>query len=588
MTEVTPAEWWKSLTTQEREAWLKMEARFKKGGRDPGRIGRRGPKNTSPTKGKDDDDTVVRKKTSLYQPAAQLEVDLPVEDPSIAPTPAEGSDGEVEAETQSDGDEQLDSYGTYLPKKPTPRNGDQPQNRFAVEPHITFEEDEVGIREHHSKRNNKNELSYSGMDPYPNPKKFHFDQVARALNSAKNKPEDLDQDLVAEFKVHPQYGLVVKGSVNPDWSKDSSFKPASDWSEPLLESTSLVFIEDGLHNTYVHDHDKPAWHNSRSNWMLKTDRSFEEDTTRDKVARILEVMNAREEEQKKLGLSTTKGISIDSALLEATNEGLAELKASNDRESQRLQKIRQELANANKPRSIWPPPTASIKPQRSLPYDPTKDTGNGTGYQTPYRQINQAPREDHSALDILAGEAEKTRERQPSQPQVYPLARWIDLPPQKKIRDEEGRSLSARSTARTMTGIERSRPHAHQINNSMFTPQQYSPQAPAGTSLPPHHLSHQHVHPHPAHQTSYQGFAQLPPHHAPHQQPHPSPPQLSLQSPHQLTQQLPQQHPPSQFSPQRAAPQQPGGLRALAPAPPQGRGSQPPQQQPGGWYGYGR
>lgn len=574
---------------------MKDEAKGKRGSRVLSAVGKRGPKNASPTKGKDDDDTVVRKKTSLYQPAGQLETDPPVEDPSIAPTPAEGSDDEVEAETQSDEvDKELaDKYGLYLPKKPTPRNGDAPQNRFVLDPHFTYEDYEIGIREHHHKRNNKNELFFIGIDPQPNPKKFHYDHVARALNSANNKTEDLDQDLVSEYKVHPQYGFAVKGSVNPDWSESSSFMPPRDWSELLPESKSLVFIEDGEHNEYIHDHEKPAWHNSRSNWMVKTDRSFDEETSREKVTRVLEAMNAREEEEEKSGVKKNKGMVIDLSLLEASNEGLSELKASNERESQRLQKIRQELANANKPRTIWPP-TIPTTPQRSLPYDPTKDTGNGTGYQTPYRQIGQPHREDRSALELLAIEAEKTRERRPSQPQAYPQTRWVEPPQPKKMRDEDGRNLSARPPARTMAGIERSRPHSHQISNSMFTPQQYSPQAPAAAALPPHHLSHQHAHPHPAHQTTYQGFAQLPPHHTPHQPPHQSPQQLPQLSPHQLSTQLPQQHPPSQFSPQRAGPQQPGGLRVLAPAPPQGRGNQqPPQQIPpqqnGGWYnGYGR
>jgi hypothetical protein len=582
--EVPAAEWWKSLNAQEREFYTKDEAKYKRGGRGLWNVTKKGPKNTSPTKGgKEDDETVVRKKTSLYQPAAQLEVDPPVEDPSIAPTPAEGSDNELDPDGPSDSDEPLDNFGTYLPKRPTPRNGDQPQNRFAVEPHFTFEDDEIGIREHHTKRNNKNELSYSGMDPYPNPKKFHFDQVARALNSAKNKAEDLDQELVAEFKVHPTYGLVIRDSVNPDWSEDSSFNPPNTWAEPLPESKSYVFIEDGQHNLYNHDHEKPAWHNSRSNWMVKTDRAFDEETTKDRVARVLEAYNTREEEEEKSGITKSKKPVIESSLVEVSKHELAEMKAINEKEARRIQQIREGL---NKPRSVWPSSSAGA-PQRSLPYDPTKDTGNGTGYQTPYRQISQAPREDTSALSILATEAGRSQDenRRPSQPIAYFPPRWGDQIQQKKVmREEDGRSV--RAPLRSIPpAFEQSRRQPHNVGNSQFTPQQYSPQ---GQAAPPQNPGPSHAHPHPAHQTAYQGFAQIPPHPGPHQQP--------LQSPPQPSQQLPQQHHQAQFSPQRTAAQAsaPGGLRALAPAPPSGRSSQPtqqpqPQPQNSGWiYRYGR
>jgi hypothetical protein len=586
--EVHAGDWWRSLGRQEREAWMKDEARHHRGGRDSGRGGKRGAKNASPTKVKEDDDsTVVRKKPSLYQPAPQLQPDLPIDDPSMVATPAEGSDGELEGETPSDGDEQpADGHGVYLPKRPTPRNGDPPQNRFAVERHFDFEDAEIGIREHHLKRNNKNELSYSGMDPTPNPKKFHFDQVARGLNSAKNKTEDLDEDLVAEFKVHPQYGLAIKDSVNPDWSDDSSFEP-TDWSQPLAESESYVFIEDGPHNAYDYDHDKPAWHNSRSNWMLKTNRSFQENTTKDKIAKALEAMDDRE----KAGIKP-KRRQINSNLLEAV-----EIEVSKAKEPQQRRSNQQERGKASKPRSVWPPQAGPATPQRSLPYDPTKDTGNGnTGYQTPYRQMGQ-PREEINALDILASEAQK---RQPSQSQAYAQPRMVySPPPRTRMREEDETFNGANRRPALYAGrVERNRSQSHQMSNSNFEPKQYeySPQPSARRRLSPQTYSPQaRPAPVPPHlrrfqspsratqQTTYQSLYQLPP----------QPPQPSHQTQPQLSPQLAQQPPPPlpppppQFSPPRA-PQPPpaGGLRTLAPAPPQGRGSQPPQPQNPAWYGY--
>ncbi len=438
-------------------------------------------KNASPTKAKDDDDSiVVRKKTSLYQPAPQLQPDLLIDDPSAAATPAEGSDGEVGGEAKSDGEEQpADSHGVYLPKKPTPRNGDPPQNRFAVEPNFNFEDDEIGIREHHSKRNNKNELSYSGMDPTPNPKKFHFDQVARGLNSAKNKPEDLDEKLVSEFKVHPQYGLAVDGSINPDWSDKSSFKP-TDWSQPLAESTSFVFIEDGQHNTYVPDHEKPAWHNSRSNWILKTNRAFEKDTTVDHIERVIEAVESRE----KNGIKPSRP-SIASSLLKAGNQKLAELEYSKSAEPQRVRNVQHDMGKANKHRSVWPPQAGPKAPQRSLPYDPTKDTGNtNTGYQTPYRQMVQ-PRV-HSGLDILANQALQELRTGPTQ--MHPPPRRAEQPPKIKVKEEnEAVNDASPRPTRVIADPERNRYRSHQVNNPLFSPRQYSPQpAPSHyTRFPP-------------------------------------------------------------------------------------------------------
>jgi hypothetical protein len=418
------------------------------------RGGKRGAKNSSPTKGnkENDDDTIVRKKPSLYQPASQVQPDL-AEDPSMAATPAEGSDGELDGETQSVGEEQpTDIYGAFIPKKPIPRNGEPPQNRIQVDPHFAFTDDEIGVREHHSKRNNKNELSYSGMDPKPNPKRFHFDQVARGINSAKNKPEDLDPKKVAEFGVHPQTGLPVKGSRNPDASKDSSFQ-RTDWSKPLAETESIVFVEDGPHNRHLEEQDKPAWHTSRSNWILKTERHFSEATTGDRVHKVIEALDARE----KAGIPN-KRRKLDSELV-AVADG--EYKATKDRESRRSKNIQQEAGKAKQSRA-WPPRAGPATPQRPLPYDPTKDTGNSTTtYRTPYAQ---AQMEDRSGLNALAHAA------------AHPLSR----------------------------------------------------------SRPPPQLPSMHYSP-PARQQQYQSRYQLP---------------------------------PAPLSPQRPPPQ--GGLRALAPAPPQG------------------
>ena len=302
------------------------------------------------------------KKTSLYQPVAQLMVPITADGDSSAPTPA-GSSPEQEPSTPDTDVESgaeahpTDKYGVHLPKKPAPRNGEAPQNRFAQQPHFTFDQDEIGVRIHHSKATNRNEIIYQGMDAKSQPKKFHFDQIARGYNSSKHRPEDLDQEKVQTYGMHPVYGTPIKGARNP------SPKRARDWSKPLSETKPIEFLV----KTSDPDHLKPRIHTSRSTWIIQAEEAWTELGAQLKMASSLDAIGAREE--------MPPPPKISPFLLKAANTAQAEdnLKASTQ-----------------------PAPTT---PQRSHGYDPVRDIG----YTTYPRQLQREP---PGNLGILADAAE--------------------------------------------------------------------------------------------------------------------------------------------------------------------------------------
>jgi hypothetical protein len=305
---IHPADWWKSLSAAEKKTYSSEQDKSR-----PSMVKKRGAaqkkvtnKNVSPSKEKTQDDTVVAtKKTSLYQPAA-----LPsIGEPSAMETPADGNspeggfpDDEDDGGLQSEGPEDLpDSYGTLLPRKPgNSKNGDIPQNRFITDPHFVFDDkSEIGIRTNHFKNKGRWDAIFLGTDPSANPKKFFYDQAARDHNTARNRPGDLDEALVDTFKVHPLYGLPVKGSVNPDFSElvKETFDPQTDWSVPLPVARPKVFIEEGQHTVGLLDQEKPTYHTSRSAWMVGNNTSFEEKSARDSVAAVTSAVMERESER---------------------------------------------------------------------------------------------------------------------------------------------------------------------------------------------------------------------------------------------------------------------------------------------------
>jgi hypothetical protein len=320
--------------------------------RRPGRK----PKNASPIKKADEEEAPVRVKASLYRPIIQHAVAADLDDPSAVPTPAGGSEDDEETPDPGSDDVPRDKYGVYLPNKAPPRNGAAPQNKFMVKPSFEFEPEEIGVRLHHEKRNNRSDLFPIGIDANPTPKNFHFDQFARGHNSAHNKPEDLDPELVSKHKVHPVYGLPIQGSLNPD-NED-----LTDWSKPLPQPKPTVFYLINQAGAVV------TYETSRSARMIETPKEFdeyvyptEESDTRNRMRYALS--RFYESETSVLPAAPIAAApppppkspppppKIDPALLKAVNEA--------------------------------PPPTTATTP-RSRGYDPVRDMSFDSSYRTPY------------------------------------------------------------------------------------------------------------------------------------------------------------------------------------------------------------
>ncbi|KAM0317354.1 hypothetical protein ACHAO8_002452 [Botrytis cinerea] len=367
-----------------RAAQLAAEAEKEKGKKRGGR----GKKSTklpaSPFKPLDimmpDDSEVAPKKTALYQPATSLSLATTVDGDSAAPTPAELTE-------QEDADElETDKFGVYIPNKARPRNGDPPNNRIVVEPPFTFDPDEIGIRHHHYKKYNKNDLpTFIGMDPSPQPKTFHYDPWVRNHHSTNNRPEDLDQTIVETHKLHPTLGLPVKGSINP------TLTTRSDWSKPVAETKPVVFVVETRDDESL----KPKYETSRSAWMARTEREFADLGDQLKMAESLEAIGLRDPIlrpiEKKVEPQIIGKISDD--LMEAVSEAVNVLNKPVPPTSSSIR-----ATSTAPPTSI---PGTPAPTQRTQGYDPVRDTG-----YSPHLRRSPVRTFSNKTLDILANAAE--------------------------------------------------------------------------------------------------------------------------------------------------------------------------------------
>lgn len=362
------------------------------------------------------------KGSALYQPQAavtdtpdmpELPALLP-DLPSAAPTPAEVSGEDTETDnTEAQGEEQpTDQFGVKVPKKPTPRNGEAPQNRIVGDAPVTFDQDEIGIRKHHVRKNNRNEQQYLGMDPDPNPKRVHYDQVARGHNSSRNKKEDLDEAMVETFNVHPIYGLPLPNSRNPthDECVDPPFRPPTDWSKDLAPTSPVVVIEETSTNRKLLDQDKRVFLTSRSEWIIQNEAEWEQVLPKLKMNSMLTDISALDPPRP----TTPEQVAeeepesrIDEELLSAVNEA----------ESERVDSLKIKVSDSPAPKPLPPQfsprvsgpiqhysPVATMHapapaPQRSQGYDPVRDTG----YQTPYQPVAPKPQPAPSVINQTSG-----------------------------------------------------------------------------------------------------------------------------------------------------------------------------------------
>ncbi|KAM3065674.1 hypothetical protein ACMFMG_011381 [Clarireedia jacksonii] len=380
-------------------AALEKEQSKKRGGRGK----RAAAKPVSPSKPQNSDEAeVAPKKTSLYQPATSLSVATTVDGDSAAPTPAELSE-------QDDADDFVtDKFGVHIPNKARPRNGDPPNNRIVVEPPFKFDEDEIGIRHHHYKKYNKNDIpTYIGMDPSPNPTNFHYDPWVRNHHSTNNRAEDLDESIVETYKLHPTLGLPVKGSINP------TVKERTDWSKPMAETKPIVFVVE----TNDPEEFKPRFDTSRSAWMEHTERAFEDLGDQLKMAESLEAIGARDPILRPVEENVIPEFEgkISDALLQAVFG--PPIPAP------------QPTVPTSTPILPLPRPTATPAP-RTQGYDPVRDTG----YSPHIRRSPIKPPRDLGNLGVLADTAETFFGSRPPRGPPPPIHQPPAIPPPRPIQ----------------------------------------------------------------------------------------------------------------------------------------------------------
>lgn len=334
--------------------------------------------------------------SALYQPQDAV-VDQAVEAPNavtdavsaVATPMVEISDGTESEESENAEEQPTDQYGVKVPKKPMPRNGEPPQNRIVCDAPVVFDQDEIGIRKHHVRKTNRNEHQYLGMDPDPNPKKVFYDQVARAYNSARNKKEDLDQEIVRAFKLHPTYGIPLPTSENPDHDQcdNPPFDPPTDWSQPLQPTHPTIFIEEVPELGRRLDEDKKIFFTSRSEWISRTDDEWHELFPKFKMTSALEQMDALEGPPRPPTPEKVK------ERLRREEKHRAKVEAHRQRRWERAREVidpwlitaineAESVRSSESVRSTDSTHIARPSPARSQGYDPVRDTG----YQTPYQQ----------------------------------------------------------------------------------------------------------------------------------------------------------------------------------------------------------
>jgi hypothetical protein len=119
-----------------------------------------------------------------------------------------------------------DEYGTYIPNKKRRGRMAAVNNRVVVKPWFEFGPDEIGLRSMYAKDGGKAQ-----------PENFFFDQAGTDHRFSEYKAGDFDTEKIKKFGLHPQYGIPIPNSCNPD-----DFGPKTDFSKPLPRPNPIVFV----------------------------------------------------------------------------------------------------------------------------------------------------------------------------------------------------------------------------------------------------------------------------------------------------------------------------------------------------------
>jgi hypothetical protein len=370
-----------------------------------------------------------------------------------------------------------------------------------------------------------------GRDPHPKPRNLHLNQVVSNHNSAKNKPGDLDADLVEQYKVHPRLGVAIQGSVNPDFDEveKPTFPPPS-YCIKQVSNSSIMLVEEG------HDGERRIHHVSRG--ALVSDAQKDSDALMAQI-RMHNLLKAAGDFEAQVVYEI--GV-IDPELIEAANSAVLE----------------DAKPVVPSPVPFVPSPVAP-SPQRHHHYDPVRDVMGPRSYVTPYGR--QAP---------------PSQGRSGPTPISHPPGRIGELA-DVALRPPEPPEIRTKiPTHKEIFGFER-----HNNPFSSLTPIQGSIHGPMGPPPPFQQMIYatpqQQQYPAPQFYHSHQPAPQYSPSQPQQQSPRMNSGPLSGSGLRQLL--------PAQPRPSLTTSQPPFQVPLQAPPPPQGQ--QPPPVQPFSWSPYG-
>lgn len=482
------------------------------------------------------------KKEALFTTVAPIiEDEVENEKEQTPEEPAIMVDEDDEDPHENAAEQPLDEHGCAVPRKRGRGKAAAPNNRIIAPSLVTYDDDEIGQRQHVFKNINGERVDV-GRDANPTPKNLYLNQVVSNHNSAKNKPGDLDQNLVDSHKVHPIFGVPIKDSINPDYEhlEDVTFAPG------------VMFIEtDKNGQRKVIQTSRSAWidhtykTSDKISKLIHLRQNFKDRAIQDGFYEKLDLEDRPDQPVAPVAPVAREKQVIDPALIAAAQDALEEVRKA---------------AVAAPPQLVASSPMVST-PQRTQQYDPVRDSTRTTTYQTPYGQAGNFNQSRFTQRQPFSHSVDRLGELADAASRAAPLPVMRNEAPQPSMMPSFERSNNPFSHPPAMHATGPMQTHMA----PPFPPQQMPPQP-----VPPQSM----MYGPPPHQ-QYQSAPYYITHHsAPQYQPSQPPPhvQFQQQSPHMG-------HAPASGS----------GLRELRPAVAKSRQPQPPPPPPPapGWNPYG-
>lgn len=325
-------------------------------------------------------------------PSMEMDVDEDdfQSDDIVTPETAQLDDQNQVLEYSDDAAElSLDPYGVRIPRKKFRSSSKaRPNNHMIVPRFFDFEDAEgqiledgsIGIQEigfrNWTTKNIRNRDYFIGSDASPNPEFFFIPQRVGDINSGNNTIEDMRSvaHIARTHKLHPTLGIVLPGSVNPDYCdlKDPYFAP------PSIKNCSLEPLKPHMIIQENSDGTTSVSKVPRS-WIRQTNENFKSYQTRNKLASLLSAIGDHAEPKQCLPNSSKRADVIDQELINAALAALEEREANaakddlnSPTESSLKIPSHPSLKMTSPKASPRPSPKAIRRPPRPQ-YDPVRD-----------------------------------------------------------------------------------------------------------------------------------------------------------------------------------------------------------------------